>query len=189
MKNLETMQFGERQQRMSFPSDKRALLLLNENVITIPASKEEGMEREEQTIYEYDGMFLDVVMPTEEAVLNSVKEMKISELMEYDSSVNVNEFTYKGVKMWLDKATRNGLLMRFNAEQAQSIETTNLWHNGVEYALNVADGISMLYAIERYASMCYDNTQIHNKAISELKTIEKVVAYDYTKGYPDKLVF
>lgn len=189
MKKLETMQFGERQQRLSFPSDKRAMVLLNERVITIPASEEEGMEREEQTVYEYDGMFVDVAMPTEEAVLNSVKEMKISELMEYDSSVNVNEFTYSGTKMWLNKAIRNWLLMRYNAEQAKGIETTNLWYNGVEYTLNIADGISMLYTIERYASMCYDNTQTHMKAISELKTIEKVVAYDYTKNYPDKLVF
>lgn len=174
---------------LTFPSEKRAMVLLNERVVTIPASEEEGMEREEQTVYEYDGMFLDVEMPTEAAVLEQVKRMKIAGLMAYDSSVNVNEFTYNGTKMWLDKATRNWLLMRFNAEQAKGIETTNLWYNGVEYTINIADGISMLYTIERYASMCYDNTQTHKKAISELKTIEEVVAYDYTKNYPDKLVF
>ncbi len=186
---MNTMQFGERKPMLTFPSDKRVMVLLNERVVTIPASEEEGMEREKQTVYEYDGMFVDVAMPTEEAVLNSVKALKTDELMEYDSSVNVNEFTYGGTKMWLDKATRNGLMMRFNAEQAQNIETTSLWYNGVAYMLNVANGISMLYAIERYASECYDNTQTHKKAIYELKTIEKVVAYDYTKNYPDKLVF
>ena len=90
--------------------------------------------------------------------------------------------------MWLDKATRNGLLMRFNAEKAQGIETTTLWYDGIEYTLRVEDGISMLYAIELYASKSYDNTQKHMNAISELATIEEVISYDYTVGYPDKLV-
>lgn len=188
MKNLETMQFGERQQRVSFPSDKRALLLLNEKVVTIPASEEEGMEREEQTVYEYDGMFLDVSSPNESSVLSKVKELKTSDLIVYDSSEDVNQFTYRDVKMWLDKATRNGLLMRFNAEKAQGIEITTLWYDGIEYTLNVEDGISMLYAIELYASKSYDNTQKHMNAILGLTTIEDVVSYDYTVGYPDKLV-
>ena len=188
MKELSTMQFSERQQKLTFPSEKRALLLLNERVLTIPASEEEGMEREEQTVYEYDGMFLDVSNPNEDSVLSAVKELKISDLMVYDSSEDVNQFTYQGVKMWLDKATRNGLLMRFNAEKAQGIEITTLWYDGIEYTLRVEDGISMLYAIELYASKSYDNTQKHMNAISELDTLEEVISYDYTVGYSDKLV-
>ena len=188
MKELSTMQFSVRPERLSYPSEKRALLLLNERVVTIPASEEEGMEREKQTVYEYDGMFLDVSSPNESSVLSKVKELKISDLMVYDSSGNVNQFTYQGVKMWLDKATRNGLLMRFNAEKAQGIKTTTLWYDGVEYTLRVEDGISMLYAIELYASKSYDNTQKHMNAISELATSEEVISYDYEVGYPDKLV-
>jgi hypothetical protein len=47
----------------------------------------------------------------------------------------------------------------------------------------------MLYAIELYASACYDNTQRHLAAIKELQTIEEIESYDYKAGYPEKLRF
>lgn len=47
----------------------------------------------------------------------------------------------------------------------------------------------MLYAIEIYASACYDNTQYHLSEVSKLETIEEIDAYDYTSGYPEKLQF
>lgn len=189
MKNLETMQFGERQERLSFPSEKRALLLLNEKVVTIHAIEDDGMKQEEQTLYEYDGMFLDVESPNEASVLAKVKELKMAELMSYDSSEHVNQFTFSGVNMWLDKATRNGLMMRFNAEKSKQLTSTSLWYGNYSFSLDIGTGISMLYAIELYASECYDNTQRHRKAIYDCTTIEDVVTYNYTVGYPEKLVF
>ena len=47
----------------------------------------------------------------------------------------------------------------------------------------------MLYALEVYASECYDVTARHEANIAELDNIEMVDAYDYTVGYPQKLVF
>lgn len=107
----------------------------------------------------------------------------------YDVSSNVNSFYYGEHAMWLDKATRSGLLLRFSAEKAQGLVTTSLWYNGISYPLNVDVAIQMLYAIELYASACYDNTQRHLAAINKLKSIEEVEAYDYTMGYPSKLSF
>lgn len=107
----------------------------------------------------------------------------------YDVSSNVNAFYYGDRVMWLDKSTRAGLLLRFQAEKARDLVTTSLWYNGVSYPLNVDVAIQMLYAIELYASACYDNTQRHLAAIAKLKTIEEVEAYDYKAGYPEKLRF
>ena len=47
----------------------------------------------------------------------------------------------------------------------------------------------MLYALEVYASACYDRTQAHLAAIDALETIEEIESYDYRVGYPEKLKF
>ena len=47
----------------------------------------------------------------------------------------------------------------------------------------------MLYALEVYASQCYDNTQRHLATVNGLQSIEEVEGYDYTTGYPTKLEF
>ena len=47
----------------------------------------------------------------------------------------------------------------------------------------------MLYAIENYASACYDNTQKHIAEIEKLEIKEDIENYDFTVGYPEKLNF
>lgn len=190
---MNTMQFGERQPMVSFPSERRALVLLNERQVKIyehVLNDEFEEEQKERTVYEYDGLFLDVAAPSAASVLSALKQKQLDELKVYDSSDKVNRIIFRGEQIWLDKATRNGLLMRLSAEQQAGIKTTTLWYSdNKSFTLNVEDAVTMLYAIERYASQCYDNTQRHAKAISELATEEEVYDYDFTTGYPEVLVF
>lgn len=109
--------------------------------------------------------------------------------MDYDSSKEVNQFYINDIPMWLDKVTRAGLMLRFQAEQASGKTETILWHNGMQFPLTLDTAFQMLYALEIYASECYDNTQKHLGIVSNLSTIEEVESYDYTTGYPDKLRF
>jgi hypothetical protein len=111
------------------------------------------------------------------------------EIKRYDTSDAVNEFYVSDIPVWLDKNTRAGLLLRFQAEKAQGIEDTTLWYNSMQFPLKVENAIAMLYAIELYASACYDNTQRHLAEVEKLETFESVENYDYTIGYPDKLYF
>lgn len=53
---------------------------------------------------------------TDEQILSQEKEIKINDITEYDASDNVNIFYVNDIPMWLDKATRVGLMLRFNAE-------------------------------------------------------------------------
>lgn len=189
---FQTMQFDVRQEKVSYPSDRRAFVLLNERQVTIyeHVLYDELEVREERTVYEYDGLFLDVAAPNAASVLSALKQKQLEELKKYDSSDKVNRIMFRGEQIWFDKATRNGLLMRLNAEQQAGIKTTTLWYgNSKSYTLDVEDAVTMLYAIERYASQCYDNTQRHAKAISELFTEEEMYNYDFTTGYPEVLVF
>lgn len=121
--------------------------------------------------------------------MQRLKESKLDDIIKYDSSSAVNEFSVQGYGIWLDKATRAGLKLRFEAEQKAGIAETALWYNGVQFPIPVELGIQILLAVELYASACYDNTQKHMANVQALTTVEEVEAYDYTTGYPEKLSF
>lgn len=126
---------------------------------------------------------------SEEQTISFVREMLLKMIERYDSSSDVNQFTIGEYKTWLDKATRVGLRLRFEGEKETGVSETILWDNGVAFPLAVNDAINMLFAIEMYASACYDNTQKHIATVCALETLDELTSYDYTSGYPDKLVF
>jgi hypothetical protein len=127
--------------------------------------------------------------PTEEEILNREKEYKIEEILRHDSSLEVNCFYIEGQEIWLDKATRVGLKLRFDAEIACGRTNTILWYEGVSFNLELANAVQMLNAIEIYASACYDNTQMHIANVKVMENIEEIEKYDYRVGYPEKLKF
>ena len=104
----------------------------------------------------------------------------------YDLSRYVNEFIINGIPIWLDKDTRTGLQLRFEAEAAMGKTITTLWYEGQQFTLSLDKAIEMLKAIEVYASKCYDVTQEH---LYNINSLEDVKNYDYKSGYPDKLNF
>jgi hypothetical protein len=124
-----------------------------------------------------------------EPTLEEAKNNKVSEILFYDSSEAVNEFSIGGVPMWLDKATRAGLLLRFEAERKVGRTETTLWNDGQSYTLPLETAQQILIALELYASACYDNTQSHIAEVQKLESKEAVESYDYTTGYPAKLNF
>ena len=133
--------------------------------------------------------WVEYVEPVHVPTLAEKKTQKKEEITMYDSSRSVNEFYMKGYPVWLDKATRAGLKLRFEAEIATGKSDTVLWYEGSQFPLSLEQAMQMLYAIEVYASACYDNTQRHLAEVDKLETIEEVDAYDYRTGYPEKLRF
>lgn len=130
------------------------------------------------------------VSQEEQVVL--LKQKLIDVVVLYDSSSNVNSFTIGGVSTWLDKATRVGLKLRFEAEKRLGKTETTLWQNGMQFPLPLVGDVTaldMLDGIELYASACYDVTQMHLANIVTLTSVEEVKKYDHTAGYPEKLKF
>lgn len=127
--------------------------------------------------------------PTEEEIFNREKEHMIEEITRYDSSEEVNIFYVQDIPMWLDKATRAGLMLRFQAETAIGETETSLWYNSIEFKLPIETATQMLYAIEVYASKCYDKTQYHIAEVSKITDIDELRHYDYRTGYPEPLRF
>jgi hypothetical protein len=126
---------------------------------------------------------------TEDEIFNEEKQYIIEEIIRYDSSKEVNEFYIQEMPVWLDKATRAGLMLRFNSELALKKDTTTLWYEGQSFTLPLNTAMQMLYAIELYASACYDNTQSHIANVKAMEDLETLKHYDYRAGYPDKLIF
>ena len=127
--------------------------------------------------------------PTAEQLLEDAKMRAVGDINAYDSSSKVNEFYIGDTAVWLDKATRTGLKLRFEAEIAVGKTTTTLWYNSKQFTLELSQAMQMLYAIEIYASACYDCTQQHIANVNAMSTIEEVEQYNYNSGYPEKLHF
>lgn len=121
--------------------------------------------------------------------LMNEKEYLKDDIIRYDSSDDVNVFYINDESMWLDKQTRSGLMLRFQAETALGKTETTLWGDGKEYILPLTIAIQMLYVLEVYASACYDNTQRHLSNVDKLESIDDIKSYDYRDGYPEKLTF
>lgn len=126
---------------------------------------------------------------TEEQILIQEKESKVNDIVEYDSSDAVNIFYVNGIPMWLDKATRAGLMLRLQAESALGFEETNLWYDDFEFRLPISNAMQLLFALEVYASKCYDMTHWHIANINNIDNLQSLKAYDYKTGYPETLHF
>ena len=119
--------------------------------------------------------------------LKQAKVDKVAEIAAYDTSSSVNGFVLNGLLVWLDKATRVGLMNSTTIAKAAGQETTTLWLGGMKLVVDCDKAIQLLSALEMYALECFNVTASHKQAVSELTTIEEVEAYDYKSGYPKML--
>lgn len=125
----------------------------------------------------------DLLMPTE-PTLESAKEAKIKEIDAYDTSDNVNGFYVGGIKTWLSKNDRVGLMNSTNILIAQDYKNTDLWLNGNKFTIPCEALVQMLGALEVYALQCYSVTEAHKKAVNDAESIEELDAIDITADYP-----
>lgn len=166
--------------------DGKEVIRYAENIIIRTAT--EQIINPSESLILADG-WEEYVAPIYAPTLETIQRSKIDEILAYDSSSSVNEFSIGGVPMWLDKATRAGLILRFEAEGKVGRTETTLWNDGQSYTLPLETAQQILIALELYASACYDNTQRHIAEVQKLESKEAVESYDYTTDYPAKLNF
>lgn len=121
--------------------------------------------------------------------LESHKRAKLREIDCYDVSEYVNGFFLNGTLMWLDKASRSGLVNTLHSSTLAGRETINIWFKGIYIALPINQAEQLLASLELYATDCYNVTAQHKVIVSELQTIEEVDKFDVTLGYPNRLEF
>ena len=186
--------FDVPQQKVQICESGRILVAINEEVVKTTESVPSGMDEEgemryseqEKTQYAYDTYWLDNPAKLSDA-LSVAKQEITAEISAYDSSSAVNSFLLNGMEVWLDKATRVGLMNSTTIAKAMGQTKTTLWLGGYQLEVDCDKAIQLLSALEMYALECFNVTAAHKKAVSELTSIEDVLAYDYKTGYPEQL--
>lgn len=147
-------------------------------------------ETREKTQYAYDVYWLSLP-PTAPhdaaAVLSAAKTSMLAEITAYDSSSSVNAFELNGMQVWLDKATRVGLMNSTTIAKNMDQQKTTLWLGSYQLDVDCDKAIQLLSALEMYALECFNVTAAHKKAVNELDNIEAVLTYNYRAGYPKML--
>ena len=190
---MEKYYFDEAQPRLTV-GDGVVLLLINgkeETEISGGMSDENGLATTEavvRKVWVYDGVRLETGGMTSEAALTAAAQKMVQEQIDkYDTSPSVNGFMLNGLRVWLNKDTRVGLMNSTQIAKAMGKATTTLWFGGMQIEVDCDKAIGLLSALEMYALECFNVTAAHKKAVAELNTVEEVEAYDYTKGYPEQL--
>lgn len=190
---MEKFYFNEAQPRLTV-GEGVVLLLINgkeETEISGGMPNENGMataEAVERKVWVYDGVRLETGGMTSEAALTAAaQKMVLEQIDKYDTSSAVNGFILNGQRVWLDKATRVGLMNSTTIAKAMGQPTTTLWLGDVKLVVECDKAIQLLSALEMYALECFNVTAAHKKAVSEMSTVESVLEYDYTADYPEVL--
>ena len=144
-------------------------------------------EKKTHIVYKYDVVDIDRRFKTEDEVIAELKKLKIDEITKYDTSSNVNVFSLNGVDVWLDRDTRVGLMNSTTIAKNMGQENTILWLGTFKITVKCDQAIQLLSALEMYALSCFNKTAEHKKNVEALSTINEIVSYDYTVGYPEKL--
>ena len=190
---MEKYYFDEAQPRLTV-GDGVVLLLINgkeETEISGGMPDENGMATTEavmRKVWVYDGVRLETGGMTSEAALTAAaQKMVLAEIEKHDTSSAVNGFILNGQRVWLDKATRVGLMNSTTIAKGMGQTTTTLWLGDVKLVVECDKAIQLLSALEMYALECFNVTAAHKKAVAEMGTVEEVLGYDYKKGYPEML--
>lgn len=194
MNNMVKMIFDEEQERLTVSSTGQILLLTNSRKIETPiepcVSADEVTSSTLTTMiqWEYDGVWLYTGgMTTEAALTAAAQKMVLEKITDWDTSEAVNGFILNGQRVWLDKATRVGLMNSTTIAKGMGQATTTLWLGDVKLVVECDKAIQLLSALEMYALECFNTTAAHKKTVTEMGTVEEVLGYDYTAGYPKML--
>ena len=191
---MEKYYFNEAQPRVTV-GDGVVLLLINgqektqiERPETFSSDLKDMWAVVERKVWVYDGVRLETGGMTSEAALTAAaQKMVLAEIDKHDTSSAVNGFILNGQRVWLDKATRVGLMNSTTIAKAMGQPTTTLWLGDAKLVVECDKAIQLLSALEMYALECFNVTAAHKKAVAEMSTVESVLGYDYTKGYPEVL--
>ena len=111
----------------------------------------------------------------------SLRQVLIGKVQDKEDS---KEFEYKGEKLWWDKNTRAGLVNLANS----SYDNVAILINNKIVELNPTVLKNLLTKLEVYSSKVFVVTHEHIQKIEKLQTLEDILNYDYTLGYPEKIV-
>lgn len=145
--------------------------------------------KELMDVYKYENGNITWFTQKAPVTLESVKQKKLGQLSAYDNSDAINSFTIGDESMWLTPQQRQQVSMQIQANEDLGREEMTKWFNGKQFTFTLFKWRQMLSSLEVYAGDALNATEMHKANINNLNTIEDIQNYDYTVGYPEKLVF
>ena len=127
--------YGVKMPKVELTDLKQAFIRVNEKEIEVDENimnkdmlTAQGATYEPHIVtkYEYDEELISLETYSEEGALEAVKNRKLAEIDEYDTSDNVNVLYLNGMKVWLDKDTRVGLMNSTNIAKNNNKENLGL---------------------------------------------------------------
>lgn len=143
---------------------------------------------EEQLIAAGYQEWVEPIIPPYTPTLGDIIASKVDEINEYDVSENVNSFTLNGESGWIDRNTRVALLHAVDVVEQNGGTEYTVWFNEQPMTLPTSVIKQFLNSLELYAISAFNVTNRHIMKVRQLQTIEEVENYDYTRGYPEKVV-
>lgn len=154
-----------------------------------------------------DSTFLDYTIVTSEEknkmensskyegkTLEEAKEICLKEIDGYDVSPSVNGFYLNDTLIpWssddstLNKNIRMGLRQNIKDKISLGEVNIDMWLGGMKITMACEKADAFMCNLENYAYECFNVTAAHKAAVSEMKTIKEVEAFDVTADYPKQL--
>lgn len=140
-----------------------------------------------------------IELPTAETEARAIARQYMQQAInDYDNSEAVNQFEFNveasgiTIPYWLSVAKRAQIRESVSAWKAARKGNYKLDVREYDMTLEIpcAELLAMLQELEVYAVKCYNQTSEHLKAIDDMEmTVEDILSYDFTTGYPEKLAF
>ena len=125
--------------------------------------------------------------PTLEQQIADAIKVKLYEIDMFDASPAVNAFFFNGQQMWIDKATRVGLVNAATAAESLGMSVLTVGIGGLSVTLPPDTLKEMLFKIEMYALDCYNITLAHQNAVQKMTDVTLIREFDVSSGYPEKI--
>lgn len=145
-----------------------------------PAHLAMATNEELETILSYFGSADD---------LESWKAIRKVQIEGYDQSDKVNCFYLDGVPMWLDKATRVGLINSLNMEKKSGRTNSTLWAGTTPIHIDIELGLALLQVLEIYAIDCFGVTAANQAFVEDCQSVDELRLLDIGAEYAEILRF
>jgi hypothetical protein len=119
------------------------------------------------------------------ATFAEAQAKKIQDLADYRFQKETAGVTVNGCVIKTDEVSQAKLTGTWAKSQIHpNIEINWKGANGW-VKINKADIEAIAAIVSDHVEACYDNEKVHYDAIMKLKTVEQIIAYNYTTGWPE----
>lgn len=139
--------------------------------------------------WQYDCVWLPCDVNDKEAsLLASAREKCLADVNEYgNSSEGTDKFYLNGKQKWIDFDLRSRVRIGNENLRLVGRDMTTLWLGSDCYTMTIDQCQLLIAQIDAYGKDCYNVTAQKMEEVRNLTTLQELVEYDVTAGYPEPI--